>query len=80
MPGKIIKVILALIEDEISNASDLMVSGVRVGSGYTGVALNDGNVGVCHTLSYELVCCQRIDRAGRLAGSPALEIAWLANS
>jgi len=80
MPGKIAEEILIALKNRIPNLRDLRIADIRIGLGYTGVQLNDGNAGVCHTPSGKLVCCQKIERAGTISGSAALEIAELANS
>jgi len=80
MPGEIVRELLTSLKNRVSNLKNLRVIDVRIGLCYTGVMLDDGNAGVCHTLSSELFCCRRIERAGKLAGSPALELIELANS
>ena len=80
MPGEIVRELLAHIEKEIPDLDTLRVSDVRIGLGYTGVKLSTGQVGICHTLLDEEFCCQKIDRAGTLSGSLALETARLADS
>jgi uncharacterized protein (DUF4213/DUF364 family) len=80
MPGEVVREVLTSLERGIPDIANLRVVDARIGLGYTGVKLSTGHVGVCHTLTDETACCQRIDRAGTLSGSPALEIAKLANS
>jgi uncharacterized protein (DUF4213/DUF364 family) len=80
MPGEIVRELLMLLEKRVPHVTDIRVSDVRIGLGYTGIRLSTGHVGVCHTLSDDLICCQRIGRAGTISGSPVLEIAELANS
>jgi uncharacterized protein (DUF4213/DUF364 family) len=80
--SKIIDDALALINDQIPNLREIRVSEVRIGLGYTGVKLDAGHVGVCHSLLRELAldCCQTMRRAGSLADSPAIDLANLAKS
>jgi len=80
MPGDVIRELLMLLEKRIACVNDIRVSDVRIGLGYTGVRLSTTHLGVCHTSSDEHGCCQKVDRAGTLAGSSALETAKLANS
>jgi uncharacterized protein (DUF4213/DUF364 family) len=80
MPGEITRELLTTIKKYDQNVKTLRVADVRIGMGYTGVMLNDGSMGVCHTLTSELFCCQKNIRAGSLAGSPVFEIAELADS
>jgi hypothetical protein len=80
MPGEVIRELLMLLRKKIPSPNDIRVSDVRIGLGYTGVRLNSGHLGVCHTSSDEHGCCQKVDRAGTLAGSSALETSELANS
>ncbi|WP_455278115.1 Rossmann-like domain-containing protein, partial [[Eubacterium] cellulosolvens] len=53
-----------------------------IGLGYTGVTLESGHAGLCHTLSHEMspYCCQVNKRAGKIAGSGAIDIANMARS
>lgn len=73
---------LALIHDQIPNLREIKVSKACIGLGFTGVKLSTGHVGVCHSLLGELApsCCQIVKRAGRLADSPAIDLANLAKS
>jgi uncharacterized protein (DUF4213/DUF364 family) len=80
MPGEIVRELLTVLEKRVPHVTDIQVSDVRIGLGYTGIRLSTGHVGICHTLSDDLICCQRISRAGTISGSSALEIAGLANS
>ncbi len=80
MPGEIVRELLMLLEKRVPGVTDIRVSDARIGLGYTGIRLSTGHVGVCYTLSDDLICCQKIDRAGTISGSPVLEIAELANS
>jgi len=53
------------------------------GLGYTGVQLNNGTTGICHSLiekGQSLECCQINKNAGSLAGSKASELLDLAQS
>lgn len=68
----------------VSNVPDLdtRVDRVCLGLGYTGVRLEGGEMGVCHSLLSEMApgCCHIIDQAGTLAGRLATELLSLANS
>jgi uncharacterized protein (DUF4213/DUF364 family) len=80
--SRVIDEALALIEESIPNIYEVRAVRVCAGWGYVGVKLNTGHVGVCHSLLEEQVarCCRITERAGRLAGSPAIELARLAKS
>jgi len=80
--GSIIDEALALIRDKIPNLREICVSKVCIGLGYTGVKLDTGHIGVCHSLLNELAlgCCQMVKRAGTLADSPATELSSSAKS
>jgi uncharacterized protein (DUF4213/DUF364 family) len=79
---KIVKEVLRILEGTISNLGEVTVEKASIGLGYTGVKLSTGHAGVCHTLSAEmrLQGCAVSDRAGTLAGSQAVELAWLSTS
>lgn len=79
MPGEVVRELLISL-GRVPDLAEVKVQDVRVGLGYTCVKLSTKHVGVCQTLLDELTCCQRIDKAGKLSGSPALEIAGLARS
>jgi len=78
----IINEVLALICESIPNYREIKISKVCLGLGYTGVKLSTGHVGLCHSLLGEqpLRCCQIVKCAGKLAGSPAIDLAYLAKS
>jgi len=80
--SEIIEETSTLIRDCVQNLHEIKVSKVCMGLGYTGVKLSTGHVGVCHSLLGEqpLRCCQIVKRAGKLAGSPAIDLADLAKS
>ncbi len=80
MPGQIVRELLILLEREVPDVAEVRIADARIGLGYTAVRLSTGHTGVCHTMADDLVCCQKIDRAGTISGSSALEIAELANS
>lgn len=82
MAGEIIREVLSILGEEISNFSEIRVEKVCLGLGYTGVKLHTGHAGVCHTLSAEMTfqCCQILEKAGTLAGSRAADLAQLATS
>lgn len=79
---RIVDEILSLVTQRISNVERFKVEKVCIGLGYTGIKLNSGHAGLSYTLSHEMspYCCQVSDRAGKIAGSPALEIASMAKS
>jgi uncharacterized protein (DUF4213/DUF364 family) len=79
MPGEVVKELLISLESS-PDLAKVKVHDVCVGLGYTGVKLSTGHIGICQTLLDEQTCCQRIDKAGKLSGKPALEIAGLARS
>lgn len=60
---------------EVPNIDSVVVERVCLGLGYTGVKLQGGQAGVCHSLLSEMAlgCCQVIQSAGTLAGRPAVE-------
>ena len=66
----------------IPNINDIRVDKVYVGLGYTGVKLEGGQAGICHSLLSEITpgCCQIIQGAGTIAGQTALELLSLTDS
>jgi uncharacterized protein (DUF4213/DUF364 family) len=67
--------VIDLLLRNVPNIEDIRVNKVCLGLGYSGVSLEGGQAGVCHTLLSDMAlgCCQIIQRAGTLAGRPALE-------
>jgi uncharacterized protein (DUF4213/DUF364 family) len=67
---------------EVPNIDDIIVERVCLGLGYTGVKLQGGQAGVCHSLLSEMAldCCQILESAGTLAGRTATEFLGLAGS
>lgn len=80
--NKIIEEILNSLSDEISDIDRVRVEKACLGLGYTGVKLNSGHAGVCHTLLAEMNIqhCGVMEKAGSFAGSQAINIAKLATS
>ena len=66
----------------ITDVDQIRISAVVMGTGYTGVRLSSGQVGMAHSLLTERTSgsVHMSDRAGHLAGSLALELAGLAFS
>jgi len=67
---------------EVSDIDDIIVDKVCLGLGYTGVKLQGGQAGVCHSLLSEMAldCCRILESAGTLAGRPATEFLGMAGS
>jgi uncharacterized protein (DUF4213/DUF364 family) len=67
---------------EVPNMDKIKVERVCLGLGYTGVKLNGGQSGFCHTVLSEmkLDCCRILENAGTLAGKSSKELLSLANS
>jgi len=82
MPGRIVNEILSSLQHVIPNLDEITVDKVIMGLGYTGVKLSTGHVGICFTFQSEISpsCCQVYKRAGKLAGSKAIEMASMARS
>ena len=82
MPGKIVNEVLSRLHKFIPNLGEITVDKVILGLGYTGVMLSTGHAGVCFTFQTEISphCCQVYKRAGKLAGSKAMELASMAKS
>ncbi len=79
---RIVDQLLAAVKEKIPELDRLIVEKACIGLGYTGVKLDSGHAGLCHTLSHEMspYCCQVSDRAGKIAGSLAIDIAHMAKS
>ena len=73
---------MASVKERIPELEKLTVEKAFIGLGYTGIKLNSGHAGLCHTLSHEMspYCCQVSDRAGKIAGSQAIDIAYMSRS
>lgn len=82
MPGRIVGEILSLLPNCISDLNEITVEKVILGLGYTGVKLSTGHVGICFSFQNEISpnSCQIFKKAGKLAGSTAIEMANLARS
>ena len=78
----VIKEVKGLLCRYIPNINDIRVDKACLGLGYTGVKLDRGQVGMCHSLLSEITpsCCQIIQDAGNIAGKPALELLNLTDS
>ncbi len=74
--------ILSCLQSKISQLGDIVVNRVILGWGYAAVQLSTSDVGLCHSLLGEAspACCQIVQRAGTLAGSPATQLTRLAKS
>ncbi|MEM3003693.1 MAG: DUF364 domain-containing protein [Candidatus Bathyarchaeia archaeon] len=79
---RLVDEILRLVAEKVPGAERFRVEKACIGLGYTGVKLDSGHAGLSYTLSNEMApyCCQVSDRAGRIAGSSALEVASMARS
>jgi len=73
--------VVELLHD-VPNMDDIRVGRVCLGLGYTGVELEGGQMGVCHSLLSEMApgCCEVVEQAGTLAGRPASALLSLAYS
>ena len=82
MTKKVVEEILSYLETGIPNVNRISAERVCLGLGFTGVKLSTGHVGLCHSLQSEasIQCCQVVQRAGTLAGSPAVDLAKLVRS
>ena len=71
-----------LLIHNIPSIENTRIDRVCLGLGYTGVKLEGGQMGVCHSLLSETAseCCEIIEQAGTLAGRSALELLNLAYS
>jgi uncharacterized protein (DUF4213/DUF364 family) len=67
---------------EVPNIDDIIVERVCLGLGYTGVKLQGGQAGVCHSLLSEMAldCCRILESAGTLAGRNATDFLGMAGS
>jgi uncharacterized protein (DUF4213/DUF364 family) len=82
MPGKIVNDILNLLPKGVPDLKKITADKVILGLGYSGVKLSTGHIGVCFTFQTEMLpsCCQIYKKAGRLSGSPAIEMMNMARS
>ena len=81
MSVTIVEDILSCLRDELHLAS-IRISRVCLGWGFTAVQVSTGDVGLCHSLLEEIAptCCQIVQRAGTLSGSPVTHLTELAKS
>lgn len=79
---RIVEQVLKLVIKKVPEINRLNIKKACIGLGYTGVTLESGHAGLCHTLSHEMspYCCQVNKRAGKIAGSGAIDIANMARS
>jgi len=77
-----VKEVIDLLIHNVPNIEDIRIDRVCLGLGYTGVKLEGGQMGVCHSLLSEMAttCCKIIKQAGTLAGRPALDLLSLTSS
>ena len=71
-----------ILVKEIPDMKSIKVESVCLGLGYTGVKLEGGQSGFCHSLISEmnLDCCRILESAGTLAGKSSKELLGLADS
>jgi uncharacterized protein (DUF4213/DUF364 family) len=76
-----VREVIELLHD-VPNMDDIRIGRVCLGLGYTGVKLESGQMGVCHSLLSEMApaCCEIIEQAGTLAGRPVPALLSLADS
>ena len=74
--------VIDLLLHDIPKMEDIRIGRVCLGLGYTGVELEGGQMGVCHSLLSEMTpgCCEIVEQAGTLAGRPAPALLSLADS
>lgn len=79
---RIVEQVLKLVMKKVPGINGLTIKKACMGLGYTGVTLESGHAGLCHTLSHEMppYCCQVNKRAGKIGGSKAIDIANMATS
>jgi uncharacterized protein (DUF4213/DUF364 family) len=79
---RIVEQVLELVIKKVPGISTLTIKKACIGLGYTGVTLDSGHAGLCHTLSHEMTpyCCQVNKRAGKISGSKAIDIVNMAKS
>jgi uncharacterized protein (DUF4213/DUF364 family) len=79
---RIVEQVLKLVLKNVPEINRSIIKKACIGLGYTGVTLESGHAGLCHTLSHEMspYCCQVNKRAGKIAGSRAIDIANMARS
>lgn len=69
-----------LLDQLKPQAGNAVAADVRIGLGYTAVRLASGQAGVAWTPQSDAPCCTHFQRAGTLAGRPAVELlAFLAD-
>ena len=68
-----------LLDYSKENLKNQRVKDVRIGLSYTGVLLENGNMGISYTFRNEAIdCCEVVEDAGTLQEKPAFELAKLA--
>lgn len=82
MTKEILEEALNYLQNEIPNINDIEANKVCMGLGYTGVKLESGHAGICHTLQTEMMLqgCPVMKSAGTLSTSSAIELAHLSKS
>ena len=75
METTVVNEVKEILLREVPNVEEVVVERICLGLGYTGVKLEGGQAGVCHSLLSEMTpdCCRILGRAGSLAGRPAVE-------
>ncbi|MGA7826482.1 MAG: DUF364 domain-containing protein [Geobacteraceae bacterium] len=69
-----LKIQKRLVDFLEAQASDNVISDVRIGLGYTAVRLESGHAGVAWTATSDAACCTHFKEAGTLTGRPAKEL------
>jgi uncharacterized protein (DUF4213/DUF364 family) len=79
---RIVEQVLKLVMEKVPGIKELTIKKACIGLGYTGVTLDSGHAGLCHTLSHEMppYCCQVNKRAGKIGGSKVIDIVNMARS
>lgn len=65
-----------ILRERLPDIEEIRAEEIVIGLGYTGVKLDNGVTGVCHTLSSEFYpgSCQVLDEAGEIAGRRASDL------
>lgn len=69
-----LKIQKSLLDRLVPRGNHQKVTEVRIGLGYTAVALDSGHAGVAWTPGRTASCCTHFQKAGTLAGLPASEL------
>jgi uncharacterized protein (DUF4213/DUF364 family) len=79
---RIVEQVLELVMKKVPGINGLTIKKACIGLGYTGITLESGHAGLCHTLSHEMppYCCQVNKRAGKIRGSKVIDIVKMARS